>query len=35
LSQYLASLPAVNCSSGKCNTLSCDGPWWVYNTSRW
>ena len=35
MSQYLASLRAVNRSSGKCNTLSCDGPWQVYNTSRW
>ena len=26
------SLRAVNCSSGKC---SCDGPWRVYNISRW
>jgi len=32
---YLASLHAVNRSSGKCNTLSCDGPWRVYNTNRW
>ena len=29
---YLASLHAVKRSSGKCNTLSCDGPWRVYNT---
>jgi len=35
LSQYLASLRVVNRSSGKCNTLICDGPWRVYNTSRW
>ena len=35
LSQYLASSHAVNHSSGKCNTLSCDEPWRVYNTSRW
>jgi len=25
----------VNRSSGKCNTLSCDGQWRVYDTSRW
>jgi len=25
----------MNRSSGKCNILSCDGPWRVYNTSRW
>jgi len=31
----MASLRAVNRSSGKCNTFSCDGPWRVYNTSRW
>ena len=35
LSQYLASSHAVNHSSGKCNTLSCDGPWRVYDTSHW
>jgi len=28
------SLRVVNRSSGKCNTLSCDGPWRVYDTSR-
>jgi len=33
--QYLASLCAVKRSSGKCNTLSCDEPCQVYNTSRW
>jgi len=26
---------AVNRSSGKCYTLSCDEPLRVYNTSRW
>ena len=30
LRQYLASLRAVERSSGKCNTFSCDGPWRVY-----
>jgi len=35
LGQYLTSLRAANRSSGKCNALSCDGPWRVYNTSRW
>jgi len=35
VSQYLALLRAVNRSSGKCNTFSCNGPWRVYNTSRW
>jgi len=35
LSQYLGSLRAVNRSSSKCNTLGCDRPWRVYNTSRW
>jgi len=35
LSQYLASVRAVNHSSSKCNTLSCDGLWRVYNTGRW
>ena len=34
LSQYLASLRAVKHSSGKCNTLSCDGTWGVSNTNR-
>jgi len=29
LSQYLASLCAVNGSTAKCNTYSCDGPWQV------
>jgi len=32
LSQYLAPSCAVN---AKCNTLSCDGPWRVDDTSRW
>jgi len=32
--QYLVSSHAVNSCSGKCNTLSCNGPWRVYNTSR-
>jgi len=31
----LASLRAVNSSSGKCNTFSCDRPRCVCNTSRW
>ena len=26
---------ALKRSSGKCNTLSCDRPWRLYNTSRW
>jgi len=34
LSQYLAPSCSVNHSSGKCNTLSCDGPWRVDDTSR-
>ena len=32
LSQYLAPSRAVNRFSGKCNTLSCDGSWRVYDT---
>ena len=32
---YLASSHAVNRSSGNYNTISCGGPWRVYNTSRW
>jgi len=35
LRQYLASLRAVNRSSGKCNTLSCDLPWRVDDTCLW
>jgi len=35
LSQYLAPSHAVNRSSGKCNTLSYNGPWRVDDTSRW
>jgi len=31
----LDSACTVNRSGGKCNTLSCDGPWRFYNTSRW
>ena len=29
LSQYMASLRAVNASTAKCNKLNCDGPWQV------
>ena len=35
LSQYLAPLRAVNASTVKCNTLSCNRPWHVDDTSHW
>ena len=35
LRQYLAPSHAVNDSTAKCNTLSCDGSWPVDYTSRW
>jgi len=35
LSQYLAQLRAVSGSTAKCNSLSCDEPWQVVDTSRW
>ena len=35
LSQYMAPSRAVNFSTAMCNTLSCDRPWQVDNTSRW
>jgi len=35
LSQYLAPSCAVNDSTAKCNTLSCDVPWQIDDTSRW
>ena len=34
LSRYLSLSRAVNASTAKCNTLSCDGPWRVDDTSR-
>jgi len=35
LSQYLAPSLAVNGTTAKRNTQSCDRPWQVYDTSRW
>ena len=35
LGQYLAPSRAVNGSTAKCNTLSCNGPWQVDSIVRY